>query len=109
MKFDSKISLDKSWKLTPQVSILVIFGIIVILGILFLVWPEKEVAQLPQSEGKTPEEILKESLTVPEENRGRIKELSPEITEALTVPEENREREKELPPEVIESLTIPNK
>ncbi len=109
MKFDTKISLEKSWKFTPQVLILVIFGIIVILGVLFLVWPEKEVPQLPQSEGKTPEEILKESLTVPEENRGRIKELSPEITEALTVPEENREREKELPPEVIESLTIPNK
>jgi len=86
MKFNPKISLDKSWKFTPRVLILIIIGIIVIFGILILVWQEKESPQLLQPEEKTPEEILKESLTVPEENRGKVKELPPETIESLTVP-----------------------
>ncbi|MCH8741377.1 hypothetical protein IH779_00490 [Patescibacteria group bacterium] len=103
---DPKISLEKGWKLTPHVLILIILGIVVILGILILVWPEKESSQF-QPEEKTPEEILKESLTVPEENKGVLKELPPEVIEDLTVPEENIETVKELSPEVIYDLTVP--
>jgi len=39
MEFNSpKISLDKSWKFTPQVLFLIILGIVVILGVLILAW-----------------------------------------------------------------------
>ena len=83
---ETKISRLKSQKFIPQALILIILVIIVILGILVFVWPKKEAPPSELPDEKTAEERLRESLTVPEENRNKIREFSPEEIEALTVP-----------------------
>ena len=105
--FNLKISLDKSWKFTPRVFILIIVGIIVILGTFVLVWPKKESppaeVSLP-SEEKTMEEILKD-LSVPEEKRGTTEEPSPEAIKSLTAP--SKKETPQVPEEILKNLTAP--
>ena len=103
-----KVSLNKSWKFTPHVLVLIIIGIIIILAVVFLIWfwlkkvpPQPEFP--PPSEEKTMEERLKE-LSVPEEKWGTAEEPSPEKLESLTpppneeVPGPSEETLKELSP-----------
>jgi len=57
---DQKISLDKSWKFTPQVLILIILGIFVIFGVLILVGQLLKVSQIPPPEESIPESALRQ-------------------------------------------------
>ena len=100
---NSKISLEKNWKLTPRVWVLIILGIIVILGILILVWPKEEAPPVEiNPKEKTMEEILKD-LSVPEGKRGTVKAPSPEVMESLTPKKEA----PQVPEEILKNLTAP--
>ena len=105
---DSKIPFAKNWKFTPQILILIILGIIVILGISIFVLQQKEPTvtqpEIPSLPLSPTEEIMKD-LTVPEEKRGMIEEVSPEVIKGLTAP-----HSKETPPaseEIIKNLNAP--
>ncbi len=53
MKFDPKISLDKSWEFTPRVLILIALGIVVILGTIIF-WKQGQQLEQPPVSLKEP-------------------------------------------------------
>lgn len=102
---DFKIFIDKSWKFTPQVLILIFIGIIAILVVSILAQQLTKTLFIPPEILPPPKEkTILESLTVPKEKRGEIKKASPEIIESLTNPKRERPA---VPKEIIESLTAP--
>lgn len=100
MKFDPKISLDKSWKFTPQVLILIILGIIVILGILILIWLKKE-APPPEVPSPKEETITEKQLKEIEELREKAG-TKPSTEEKMKTQFEEIEKAHEKPPVLSE-------
>jgi len=82
--FDPKISLDKSWKFTPQVLILIILGIIVIFGVLVLVGQLLKIPPPPAQPGPAlPTEFIETSYEYI--SRGTIQsiQLGPDSEEGI--------------------------
>lgn len=112
MKFtDPKISLDKSWKFTPQVLILIILGIVAILGISIFVLQKKE-APLPEipapPKEETREELLerltpKEPKPLTQEEKAESEELLKQLTP--TQPKPMTEKEQKELEELLKQLT----
>lgn len=80
MKFDPKISLDKSWKFTPQVLILIALGIIVIFGAVIF-WRQGLLPEPPEQPPVSPEEL---SVANPQIPQGPISGINAKI---LTIEE----------------------
>lgn len=94
-----KSFLDKNWKLVLQVLLLIVLGIIIILGILIFILIKTKPPQETLMD-----EILRD-LTVPEEKRGTLKEVSPEAIKDLTTPPKKETSQDS--EEIIKDLTAP--